>query len=235
MSRPRWLSTSDAPDAFPSLDEALSEPDGLLAIGGDLSPQRLLTAYRMGIFPWYEEDQPILWWSPNPRAVLWPDDLHISRRLKRTRRQSRLRYTCDKAFSNVIERCAGPRSYADGTWITADMRAAYQTLYDMGWAHSFEAWQDDKLVGGLYGVAIGRVFFGESMFSSVSDASKLSLISAIEFLKSAGFELLDCQVWSSHLESLGATTLPRDAFAQQLDTFCEPRGTARSWAQEFEN
>jgi leucyl/phenylalanyl-tRNA--protein transferase len=142
--------------------------------------------------------------------------------------------SCDQAFAAVIERCAAPRSYAEGTWITAEMRAAYETLHGLGWAHSFEAWRSDELVGGLYGVAIGRVFFGESMFSSVSDASKITLIEAVEYLQFMGFALLDCQVWSSHLQTLGATTLPRDAFLQHLDEFCAPAGEPHSWAQEFE-
>ena len=234
MSRPLWLTASDPPDAFPPLDAALSEPNGLLAIGGDLDPPRLLAAYSKGIFPWYELDQPILWWSPDPRAVLWPADLHISRRLQRTRRRSELTFSCDQAFSSVIENCAGPRSYADGTWITAEMKAAYTTLHGLGWAHSFEAWHCSELVGGLYGVAIGQVFFGESMFSRASDASKIVLISAIEFLKREDFALLDCQVWSSHLETLGATTLPRDVFLQHLHELCDPAGTPRSWARDFE-
>ena len=234
MSRPRWLSVTDAHDAFPPLEEALTEPDGLLAIGGDLSPPRLLTAYAKGIFPWYELGQPILWWSPDPRAVLWPDDLHVSRRLQRTRRNSELRFSCDQDFATVIERCAEPRSYADGTWITAEMRAAYETLHGLGWAHSFEARHNGELVGGLYGVAIGRVFFGESMFSRLTDASKLTLIVTVEFLQSLGFELLDCQVWSGHLQSLGATTLARDAFLQHLNKLCHPAGTPRSWAQDFD-
>ncbi len=234
MSRPHWLTATDAPDAFPPHDEALAEPNGLLAIGGDLSPQRLLAAYANGIFPWYELDQPILWWSPDPRAVLWPDDLHISRRLQRTQRRSELTFSCDQAFSSVIENCAGPRNYADGTWITVDMRVAYEALHELGWAHSFEAWHEDELVGGLYGVGIGRVFFGESMFSRSSDASKITLITAVEFLKDTGFALLDCQVWSGHLQTIGATTLPRNAFLQQLNDLCDPTGKPRSWAQDFQ-
>jgi len=234
MNRPRWLTSDDAPDAFPPLEEALTEPEGLLAIGGDLSSQRLLTAYAKGIFPWYELGQPILWWSPDPRAVLWPDELHVSRRLQRTLRNSDLTVSCDREFATVVERCAGPRSYADGTWITADMRAAYEELHALGWAHSFEAWRDDELVGGLYGVAIGRVFFGESMFSHVTDASKITLISAVEYLRMMDFALLDCQVWSNHLQTLGATTIPRVAFAQQLDELCYPAGEPRSWSRDFD-
>ncbi|MFL2554139.1 MAG: leucyl/phenylalanyl-tRNA--protein transferase [Candidatus Rariloculaceae bacterium] len=234
LSGPRWLTDNDERNAFPPLDEALTEPNGLLASGGDLSPQRLLTAYVSGIFPWYELDQPILWWSPDPRTVLWPDNLHISRRLQRTRRRSELTFSCDKAFSSVIESCARPRNHSSGTWITTDMRIAYETLHELGWAHSFEAWHDNALVGGLYGIGIGQVFFGESMFSSISNASKIALITAIEFLKDAGFELLDCQIWSNHLQTLGATTLPRNEFLQQLNNLCDPAGSPHSWTQDFQ-
>ncbi len=233
MTSPRWLTVTDAPDAFPPAGEALTEPNGLLAMGGDLSPQRLLAAYPRGIFPWYERGQPILWWSPDPRAVLWPENLHVSRRLQRTRRRSGLSLTCDRAFTTVIQRCAAPRSYAEGTWITGEMSDAYSTLHQLGWAHSFEAWQDDKLVGGLYGVAIGRVFFGESMFSHRTNASKIALITAVDYLRTRNFALLDCQIWSSHLQTLGATTLPRAEFLQLLDDLCRPPGSPGSWAQDF--
>ena len=234
MTRPRWLAATDAPDAFPPSRDALTEPNGLLAMGGDLSPQRLLAAYTRGIFPWYELGQPILWWSPDPRAVLWPENLHISRRLQRTRRNSSLNLTCDRAFTTVVQCCAEPRRYAKGTWITGEMSDAYGALNQLGWAHSFEAWQDDELVGGLYGVAIGRVFFGESMFSRATNASKIALITAVDYLRSRDFALLDCQIWSSHLETLGATTLPRAEFLQQLDDLCRPPGSPGSWAQDFE-
>jgi len=234
LSTPRWLAVTDAPDAFPPPAEALTEPNGLLAMGGDLSPQRLLAAYPLGIFPWYEPGQPILWWSPDPRAVLWPENLHVSRRLQRTRRRSKLSLTCDQAFSTVVQCCAEPRRYAEGTWITGEMSAAYSTLHQLGWAHSFEAWQEDELVGGLYGVAIGRVFFGESMFSRVTDASKIALISAVDYLRTRDFALLDCQIWSSHLQTLGATTLPRAEFLRQLDDLCRPPGSPGSWTHDFE-
>ncbi len=234
MTTPRWLVHTDAPDAFPPPGEALTEPNGLLAMGGDLSPQRLLAAYVRGIFPWYEPGQPILWWSPDPRAVLWPDNLHVSRRLQRTRRRSDLSLTCDRSFTTVVQCCAEPRRYAEGTWITGEMSDAYSALHELGWAHSFEAWQEDELVGGLYGIAIGRVFFGESMFSRVTDASKIALITAVEYLRTRDFALLDCQIWSSHLSTLGATTLPRAEFLQQLDDLCRPPGNPGSWAQDFE-
>ena len=233
MTRPRWLSVTDAPDAFPPPSEALTEPNGLLAMGGDLSPQRLLAAYTQGIFPWYELGQPILWWSPDPRAVLRPENLHVSRRLQRTRRRSNLSLTCDRTFITVIQRCAEPRRYSEGTWITEEMSDAYRTLHRLGWAHSFEAWQDDELVGGLYGVAIGRVFFAESMFSRITNASKIALIAAVDYLRARDFALLDCQVWSSHLQTLGATTLPRNEFLQQLDDLCRSPGSPGSWAQDF--
>jgi len=234
LTRPRWLAAADPPDAFPPVEEALSEPDGLLAMGGDLSSRRLLTAYTRGIFPWYEAGQPILWWSPDPRAVLWPDDLHVSRRLHRTLRRSTLKTTCDRAFGDVVQRCAEPRRYADSTWITPEMRTAYIGLHKLGWAHSFEAWQDDELVGGLYGVAIGRVYFGESMFSRVNDASKIVLIRAIEFLKTEGFALIDCQVWSSHLRTLGATTVPRRSFLRYLRELCDPAGDPGPWSRNYQ-
>ncbi len=233
MSRPRWLTTADAPDEFPPLAEALTDPNGLIALGGDLSPDRLLAAYSRGIFPWFEHGQPILWWSPDPRAVLWPQDLHVSRRLKRTRRRLGLRLTSDTNFALVIDRCAEPRRYADSTWITSEMRAAYCSLHELGWAHSIEAWQENELVGGLYGVAIGRVFFGESMFSNISDASKIALIGASEYLVARNFALIDCQVWSSHLESLGATTLPRTEFVALLENYCKPPGIPGPWTEDF--
>lgn len=229
----RWLSPAGAPDAFPPPDEALKEPNGLLAVGGDLSPERLLCAYPKGIFPWYEDDQPILWWSPDPRAVLFPADLHVSRRLARTLRRSTLRLSADTALAGVIEGCAAPRSAGGGTWITPAMHAAYRRLHELGWAHSFEAWDGGELVAGLYGVAVGRVFFGESMFTRVNDASKVVLVRAVEYLAARGFELVDCQVWSAHLKSLGATTLPRTRFLRALEALCEPRGKPFLWAEDF--
>ncbi len=227
-----WLSPADDPGAFPPATRALDEPNGLLAVGGDLSAERLLAAYPRGIFPWYEEGQPILWWSPDPRAVLWPRDLHVSRRLARTIRQSTMRISVDTAFNAVIQACAEPRRYAEGTWITPDMLNAYERLHELGWAHSFEAWHDGALVAGMYGIGVGRVFFGESMFARLSNASKILFVRAIEYLQTREFELLDCQVWSSHLESLGATTLSRSAFLEQLETLCAPRGDPGPWTRE---
>jgi leucyl/phenylalanyl-tRNA--protein transferase len=225
----RWLSRSTSVD-FPPPNEALTEPNGLLAAGGDLTPERLLGAYRRGIFPWYEEGQPILWWSPDPRAVLWPDALHVSRSLRRSMRRGRFEFRIDTAFDDVVAACAAPRSYAAGTWITRDMATAYGRLHRMGWAHSFEAWRDDELVGGLYGVALGRVFFAESMFTRVSDASKVALVHAVRLLRERRFALIDCQVASAHTASLGATNMERPEFLRLVAQLCEPPGVASRWA-----
>src|SRR5689334_9430464 len=170
-----WLSEHDSPDAFPPVDRALQEPDGLLAAGGDLSPERLLAAYRRGIFSWYSRGQPILWWSPGPRAILLPGGLKVSRSLDKTLRNAGLKIRFDTVFDTVIRACGERRLRPEGTWITADMRKAYGRLHRMGYAHSVEVWRDDTLVGGLYGIALGRVFCGESMFSVVRDASKVAL------------------------------------------------------------
>ena len=233
-TRIAWLSASDPPTAFPPVAGALENPNGLLAAGGDLSMERLLAAYPLGIFPWYEDGQPILWWSPDPRAILRPADFRMSSRLRRTLRQGRLRCTADRAFGDVITGCAQPRRYGGGTWITADMKAAYQRLHSAGWCHSVEVWQDDQLVGGVYGLAIGRVFFGESMFSGTRDASKAALAYLCAYLCAAGFELLDCQDWSAHLESLGATLMPRAEFVGLLRRHCRQPGTPGSWQTAME-
>ena len=229
MSALRWLSRSTAPD-FPPPEEALTEPNGLLAAGGDLEPDRLLTAYRRGIFPWYEEGQPILWWSPDPRAVLWPGELRVSRSLKRSVRNRGFTFRVDTAFDQVVAACAAPRTYGHRTWITHEMAAAYARLHRLGWAHSFETWHDDALVGGLYGVAIGRVFFGESMFTRSTDASKVALFHAVRFLRDLAFELIDCQVASAHTASLGATNVSRANFLELLAVLCDPPGTPRRWS-----
>jgi leucyl/phenylalanyl-tRNA--protein transferase len=230
MSTLRWLSSADAPDRFPPASEALTEPNGLLAAGGDLSPKRLLAAYRRGIFPWYEEGQPILWWSPDPRAVLRPDGIRVSRSLRRSLIKGGFEVRIDSAFAAVVAACAEPRRYTDSTWITRDMAAAYARLHELGWAHSFETWRDGELVGGLYGVAIGRVFFGESMFARATDASKVALVRLAEHLRARAFELIDCQVASAHVASLGATSISRAAFLALLDQYCEPPGTPGSWS-----
>ncbi|MGH8497128.1 MAG: leucyl/phenylalanyl-tRNA--protein transferase [Gammaproteobacteria bacterium] len=210
-----WLSAGTAPDSFPDANAALREPDGLLAAGGDLTPERLLAAYRKGIFPWYEEGQPILWWSPDPRTVLYVDDMHVSRSLRRTLRRRTFEMTIDRAFAGVMSGCAR-RESPTGTWITRDMRAAFQILFELGHAHSVECWRDGTLAGGVYGLALGRVFFGESMFSRRSDASKVALHTLAEYLRERGFAFIDCQVASPHLASLGAVRIPRRRFLAEL-------------------
>jgi leucyl/phenylalanyl-tRNA--protein transferase len=218
-----WIRPDDPPDAFPDPRRALHEPDGLLAVGGDLSPARLLAAYERGIFPWYETGQPILWWSPDPRAVLVPGELKISTSLRKTLRAGRLHVTLDSAFAGVVGGCAGPRTHQRGTWLTPDMRHAYERLHEMGYAHSIEVWNEDEsaLAGGLYGVALGRVFFGESMFSRVRDASKVALVRLVDEARTRGFELIDCQVHSQHLASLGSRTMSRHEFLRLLDRLCD--------------
>jgi leucyl/phenylalanyl-tRNA--protein transferase len=203
---------------FPPVD--LATPEGLLAVGGDLRPERLLEAYRHGIFPWYSGDQPILWWSPDPRTVLFPDKLHISRSLKRSLRPGLFSVTLDTCFLDVMQHCAGPRpQYPDGgTWITAEMLEAYRRLHELGYAHSVEAWQAGELVGGLYGVALGGAFFAESMFTRVPDASKVALVSLVRQLQAWEFRLIDCQQSSPHVTALGAESIPRRDFLDHLGT-----------------
>ena len=209
-----WLSKDSL--SFPPLARALREPDGLLAAGGDLRPERILAAYRHGCYPWYQQGQPILWWSPDPRFVLFPDELHISRSLGKVLRRQTFEVSYDKAFDRVIDACAGPRSYADGTWITDAMRQAYQQLHRLGHAHSAEVWQAGELVGGLYGLCIGQVFFGESMFSHVDNASKTAFAHLVPDLKRWGIRLIDCQMQTRHLASFGARAIDRQAFAELL-------------------
>jgi leucyl/phenylalanyl-tRNA--protein transferase len=201
---------------FPPLAKALRDPNGLLAAGGDLSPERLISAYRHGCFPWYQDGQPILWWSPDPRTVLFPDELHISRSLRKVLRQNPYRVSFDQAFAAVIQACAAPRTYADGTWITTPMQQAYLQLHERGIAHSVEVWREDELVGGLYGLAMGRLFFGESMFSRADNASKVGFATLVEQLRAWGFVLIDCQMPSQHLHNFGAKAISRDAFADCL-------------------
>ena len=210
--QPIWI-TEDAPvHAFPDVSFAMIQPNGLLAVGGDLSPGRLLHAYRQGIFPWFSDGQPILWWAPDPRAVLLPEAIKISRSLRKTLRREVFQVTFDRAFPRVIEACAAPRSRQNDTWITNPMVAAYCELHARGLAHSVECWRDGALAGGLYGVAIGKIFFGESMFSRVSDASKVALASLCQ----SDFELIDCQLPSEHLKRMGAIDMPRREFMDRL-------------------
>ncbi len=217
--------------AFP--DPARAEPDGLLAVGGDLRPERLLAAYALGIFPWFDASSPILWWSPDPRLVLEPERLHVSRSLQRTIRRGRYRVTADAAFERVIGRCAARRRPGQrGTWITREMVSAYVRLHALGFAHSFEAWEDDALAGGLYGVSLGAAFFGESMFADRPDASKVAFARSVEWLSSRGIRLVDAQVRTEHLVSLGAHEIPRAEFLARLRAALEAPTLRGTWALE---
>ena len=220
-----WLQRDDL--SFPPLEKAMREPNGLLAAGGDLSPERLLAAYRHGCFPWYQDGQPLLWWSPDPRTVLYPDELHVSRSLSKKLRQEAFDVTFDRAFRDVIQACAGPRSYTNGTWITTPMQDAYVKLHQLGVAHSIEVWQDQLLVGGLYGLAMGRLFFGESMFSHTTDASKAGFVTLVERLRDWGFKMIDCQMPTQHLASFGARSISREAFAETLAKHLDEPSSAR--------
>ncbi|MBP7189450.1 MAG: leucyl/phenylalanyl-tRNA--protein transferase [Thiopseudomonas sp.] len=209
-----WLNRASL--KFPPLHKALREPNGLLAAGGDLSAARLVAAYRHGCFPWYQDGQPLLWWSPDPRTVLLPNNLHISRSLRKVLRSDLFSVTFDRNFTDVIHACSEPRKDEDGTWITSEMQAAYFALHAQGHAHSVEVWQQDQLVGGLYGIAIGQLFFGESMFSRTSNASKVGFVTLVSALKAAGFVLIDCQMPTAHLISLGAESIRRSEFSEYL-------------------
>lgn len=224
-----WLSPSDPPDAFPPVEQALREPDGLLAAGGDLSGARLLAAYRRGIFPWYDDGQPLLWWSPNPRCVFLPGDFHIARSLAKDLRRSSAEVHFNRDFDAVIRACAAPRRYEQNTWITPAMYAAYSALHETGWAHSIEIRDAGELIGGMYGIAIGRVFFGESMFSSTTNASKIALLTVSRLMDDNILGILDCQLQSPHLLSLGASVIPRSEFTATLDTLCEPETMFSNW------
>ncbi|MFH1870839.1 MAG: leucyl/phenylalanyl-tRNA--protein transferase [Pseudomonadota bacterium] len=215
---------------FPPVAKALSEPNGLLAAGGDLSPQRLLAAYRRGIFPWFSAGEPLLWWSPDPRMVLFPDELKISRSLAKTLRNADYEVRLDSAFGDVIRACARkPRAGQSGTWITPEMQQAYRELHRLGYAHSVETWIAGKLVGGLYGIAIGRAFYGESMFADARDASKIALAHLCAYLKQRGFGIIDCQMETRHLASLGARPIPRCDFAARLEVLCPHGDAAGRW------
>ena len=204
------------PPAFPPVEEALREPNGLLAAGGELTPDWLLAAYRRGIFPWYSAGEPLLWWSPDPRMVLCPETVRITRSLRRILRQRRFEVRCDTAFDQVVAACAEPREPAGGTWITQEMQAAYRRMHELGYAHSVECWQEGRLVGGLYGMALGRAFFGESMFSRVSNSSKVALAHLARHLERLGFAVIDCQMVTSHLASMGGGAIPRELFVAGL-------------------
>lgn len=212
-------------EAFPPVE--FSMPDGLLAFGGDLSPKRLVRAYRSGIFPWYNEDDPVLWWSPDPRCVIFPKEFTPSRSLRKSIKKENFKFTIDYAFTDVMWGCASPRKNADGTWIGADVKLAYRKLHEQGIAHSVETWKDGRLVGGLYGLAIGGVFFGESMFNFYPDASKAALSFLVERLCDWDFDIIDCQVSSPHLLSLGAVEIPRAQFMQILQDSVDRKITYR--------
>jgi leucyl/phenylalanyl-tRNA--protein transferase len=208
-----WLETGSP---FPHPSSALHQPNGLLAAGGDLTPERLLSAYRQGIFPWFSEGEPTLWWSPNPRMVLYPKEFHPSRSLLKTLRNGDYEVRIDHDFSAVIASCAAPREGQAGTWINAEMVEAYERLHSLGYAHSFETWRAGKLVGGLYGVAMGGIFFGESMFSRRTDASKIAFSHLVAHLLLNDFHVLDCQMHTDHLSHLKAREIPRKEFLQEV-------------------
>jgi leucyl/phenylalanyl-tRNA--protein transferase len=218
VKRITWLSPQDAPERFPPLERALDDPAGLLAAGGDLSSARLLAAYARGIFPWYSPGQPVLWWSPDPRAVLFPGEFRRTRSLMKTLRNRGFESSMDRDFAAVIAGCAAPRSHGTGTWITPEMRAAYLELHRQGCAHSFETYLGGALVGGLYGVRLGSVFFGESMFSQERDASKVALAHLVDYCLAQHIVLIDCQLPSRHLHSLGSRLISRAQFQALLRT-----------------
>jgi leucyl/phenylalanyl-tRNA--protein transferase len=229
VKSPFWIDEHDPEPLFPPVEFALDEPNGLLAVGGDLSPERLIHAYRHGIFPWYSDDQPILWWSPDPRAVLFPEQLHISRSLYRAINRTPFEITLDKDFAAVMQGCAAPRRDGLGTWLTEEMQAAYLQLHRMGIAHSIEAWRQNELVGGLYGLAIGGVFFGESMFSRADNASKIAFVYLVKQLQQWNYGMIDCQISSDHLTSLGAVEIERREFMTLLARYLDRNGKQVPW------
>lgn len=216
-------------EPFPPPESALRDPNGLLCAGADLSVERLLAAYRSGIFPWYSGDEPILWWSPDPRMVLFCDELKVSRSLAKNLRNKGFEIRINSAFSRVIRACAEPRRSESGTWIGREMQAAYVALHRAGHAHSFETWQEGRLVGGLYGVAIGRAFFGESMFSRATDASKVALVGLVATLRARGFPMIDCQQRTPLLASLGAREIPRRGFLHRLAALVNYAESPEKW------
>ncbi|MGH8452928.1 MAG: leucyl/phenylalanyl-tRNA--protein transferase [Nevskiales bacterium] len=228
-----WLDPARPDQPFPPVTKALREPNGLLAFGGDLSPTRLLNAYRHGIFPWYSGDEPILWWSPDPRCVFRPDSIHVSRSLRKALNRRDFEISFDHAFESVIEACAAPRKQQEGTWLTPAMISAYIRLHHEGWAHSVEVWRDSALIGGIYGVAIGGAFFGESMFSRAPNGSKIALVALAQRLDEWGFTLLDAQVRSPHLYTLGAVDLLRECFMTELAAALRLPDRCGSWGRRL--
>lgn len=226
------LNSIDANEPFPDPENALTEPDGLLALGGCLSPSRIINAYRKGIFPWFNQGDPILWWSPDPRLVLNPAAIRLSRSLRKTVRKKEYRITFDQAFDDIIHACAAPRKEAPGTWITDSMITAYSKLHALGYVHSVEAWYQDRLVGGLYGIAIGRAFFGESMFYRRSNASKVAFAVLAEKLSLWNYALIDCQVQTEHLTSFGAKQISRGDFVDRITRYCNETVAADAWGSE---
>lgn len=216
---------------FPPVN--LASEEGILAIGGDLSSKRLLEAYSKGIFPWFSENDPIIWWSPDPRFVIFPDSIKISKSMKQVLKKNTFKITYDRAFETVIKECSKPRAKEKETWITGEMVSAYINLHKIGYAHSVEAWQNDKIVGGLYGVSIGKCFFGESMFSKVSNASKAAFITCSLLLKNYGFSLIDCQVYTDHLLSLGAQEISRSKFINLLNEGLKHKSIIGNWGNVF--
>ena len=227
----KWLGPGEA---FPPAERALKDPNGLLAAGGDLSPARLLEAYRRGIFPWYSGDEPLLWWSPDPRLVLYCAELKVSRSLSKSARNKGYELRIDTAFRDVLQGCAGPRPDSGGTWLGEDMRKAYLALHRAGHAHSFETWRRGELVGGLYGVALGRMFYGESMFSRATDASKVALLGLAAELVRRGFPLIDCQVRTPLLVSLGAREIARRSFLREIAALVHYDEAPGKWTPTLE-
>jgi len=224
-----WLGNQPA---FPPTSSALSKPNGLLAAGGELTPEWLLEAYRNGIFPWFNDGEPILWWSPNPRMVVFPDQVRITRSLRKTLRNKRFEVRLDHDFAAVIHACAAPREPGGGTWITPAIEAAYIRMHQLGYAHSVETWIDGELVGGLYGMALGRAFYGESMFSRCTDASKIAFVHLTRFLEQHDFRVLDCQMTTSHLTSLGGREIPRERFVKMLQTLTREGPPPARWPED---
>jgi leucyl/phenylalanyl-tRNA--protein transferase len=224
-----WLGTHDP---FPPVERALTDPNGLLAAGADLSPARLLDAYARGIFPWFSDGDPPLWWSPDPRMVLFLDELHVSRSLRRAVKSGRFDVTFDRAFADVMAGCAEPRGSDAGTWVTTSMIVAYRSLAVLGYAHSVESWVGGELAGGLYGVAVGRMFYGESMFARQTDASKVALVHLVQQLRRWGFHMIDCQMSTAHLASLGAREISRTRFLEEVARLVRRPSVRGDWAAD---